>query len=187
MNRRARAPATCRTRDWQAANFASRTMRWTGVIVGLFVLFHLADLTWGTANPDFVRGDVYRNFVATFSRPPVADHLPHRQRGAGHPPVPRHLVAVPEPRAQQPEVERVASQRSRSGSPRSSPVVNVMFPISVLTGVVDADDNPDCSTRGDVIVSCAEYEEEAPSDRLPRQPRPRRSDRRASGPSTSST
>ena len=59
-------------RDWQAADFASRTMRWTGVIVALFVLFHLADLTWGTANPDFVRGDVYRNFVATFSRPPVA-------------------------------------------------------------------------------------------------------------------
>ena len=47
-------------------------MRWTGVIVGLFMVFHLADLTWGTVNPDFVRGDVYRNFVATFSRPPVA-------------------------------------------------------------------------------------------------------------------
>jgi len=42
------------------------------VIVGLFILFHLADLTWGIANPDYVRGDVYRNFVATFSRPGVA-------------------------------------------------------------------------------------------------------------------
>ena len=47
-------------------------MRWTGIIVILFVVCHLANLTWGSANPDFVRGDVYRNFVATFSRTPVA-------------------------------------------------------------------------------------------------------------------
>jgi len=59
-------------RDYVAANFASRTMRWTGVIVILFVVFHLADLTWGTANPDFVRGDVYHNMVESFSRVPVA-------------------------------------------------------------------------------------------------------------------
>ncbi len=59
-------------RDYVAADFASRTMRWTGVIIGLFVLFHLMDLTWGNANPGFVRGDVYRNLVASFSRWPVA-------------------------------------------------------------------------------------------------------------------
>jgi succinate dehydrogenase / fumarate reductase, cytochrome b subunit len=58
--------------DYIAADFASRTMRWTGVIVGLFVLFHLMDLTWGNANPEFVRGDVYHNLVASFSRWPVA-------------------------------------------------------------------------------------------------------------------
>ena len=72
MNGRARGGGYVQARDYQAADFASRTMRWTGVIVGLFVIFHLADLTWGTANPDFVRGDVYRNFVATFSRPGVS-------------------------------------------------------------------------------------------------------------------
>jgi succinate dehydrogenase / fumarate reductase, cytochrome b subunit len=59
-------------RDYVAANFASRTMRWTGIIVGLYILFHLADLTWGTANPDFVRGDVYHNMVESLSRIPVA-------------------------------------------------------------------------------------------------------------------
>lgn len=59
-------------RDWVAANFASRTMRWTGIIVGLYILFHLGDLTWGTANPDFVRGDVYHNMVESLSRWPVA-------------------------------------------------------------------------------------------------------------------
>ena len=41
-------------RDYVAADFASRTMRWTGIIVLLFVIFHLLDLTWGPANPDFV-------------------------------------------------------------------------------------------------------------------------------------
>jgi succinate dehydrogenase / fumarate reductase cytochrome b subunit len=62
-------------RDYAVANYASRTMRWTGVIVAFFVLFHLADLTWGTtplAVDEFVRGDVYANLVASFSRPVVA-------------------------------------------------------------------------------------------------------------------
>jgi succinate dehydrogenase / fumarate reductase cytochrome b subunit len=47
-------------------------MRWTGVIVGLFVIWHLADLTWGRVNPDFVRGDVYHNMVESLSRPWVS-------------------------------------------------------------------------------------------------------------------
>jgi succinate dehydrogenase / fumarate reductase cytochrome b subunit len=59
-------------RDYVAANYASRTMRWTGVIVGLFVIWHLADLTWGWVNPDFVRGDVYHNMVESLSRPWVS-------------------------------------------------------------------------------------------------------------------
>ncbi len=72
MNRRARPAAYQSKRDYVAANFAARTMRWSGVIVGLFVLFHLADLTWGFANPAFVRGDVYHNVVASFQRWPVS-------------------------------------------------------------------------------------------------------------------
>ncbi len=43
-----------------------------GVIILLFVVFHLMDLTWGNANPDFVKGDVYANMVASFQRVPVA-------------------------------------------------------------------------------------------------------------------
>ena len=74
MNRRAR-PSGAKyqsKRDYIAADFAGRTMRWSGVIVGLFVIFHLADLTFGTANPDFTYGDVYGNMVASFSRPEVS-------------------------------------------------------------------------------------------------------------------
>ncbi len=59
-------------RDFVVANYASRTMRWTGPIVGLYVLYHLADLTWGWFNPDFVRGDPYHNVVASLSNLPVA-------------------------------------------------------------------------------------------------------------------
>ncbi|MBE2319685.1 succinate dehydrogenase cytochrome b subunit [Solirubrobacter sp. CPCC 204708] len=72
MNRRARPVKYESKRDFVAADFASRTMRWTGIIVVLFVIWHLLDLTWGTTNPDFVKGDVYRNLIASFERAPVA-------------------------------------------------------------------------------------------------------------------
>jgi succinate dehydrogenase / fumarate reductase cytochrome b subunit len=72
VNRRARPSAYSSPRDYVAASFASRTMRWTGIIVALFVVFHLLDLTWGTANPDFRVGDPYHNVVASFERWPVA-------------------------------------------------------------------------------------------------------------------
>ena len=72
MNHRARPTKYQSPRDYAAANFASRTMRWTGVIVGLYLIFHLMDLTWGNANPDFVRGDTYANVIHSFKRVPVA-------------------------------------------------------------------------------------------------------------------
>src|SRR3954447_305659 len=72
VNRRARPDTYRSKRDYVVADFASRTMRWTGVIVLLFVVFHLLDLTWGPANPDFVEGDPYHNVVASFQRAPVA-------------------------------------------------------------------------------------------------------------------
>jgi succinate dehydrogenase / fumarate reductase cytochrome b subunit len=72
MNRTARPIKYQSDRDYQIANFASRTMRWTGIIVLLFLLWHLADLTWGWANPDFEHGMVYRNLDASLSRVPVA-------------------------------------------------------------------------------------------------------------------
>ena len=47
-------------------------MRWTGIIVLLFVVFHLLDLTWGPTNPDFIGGAPHHNIVASFERVPVA-------------------------------------------------------------------------------------------------------------------
>ena len=72
LNRKARPVKYQSARDYQVANFASRTMRWTGIIVSLFILWHLADLTWGWANPDFVKGQVYPNIDTSLSRLPVA-------------------------------------------------------------------------------------------------------------------
>ncbi|MEX2255137.1 MAG: succinate dehydrogenase cytochrome b subunit [Acidimicrobiia bacterium] len=72
MNLKARPKRYQSHRDYVAANFASRSMRWTGIIVALFVIFHLMDLTWGQANPDFIRGDPYHNLFETFDRVPVA-------------------------------------------------------------------------------------------------------------------
>jgi succinate dehydrogenase / fumarate reductase cytochrome b subunit len=46
--------------------YASRTMRWGGVIILLFVIYHLLHLTWGTLHPSFRPGDVYHNVVAGF-------------------------------------------------------------------------------------------------------------------------
>jgi succinate dehydrogenase / fumarate reductase cytochrome b subunit len=74
INRRAR-PAADRyqsRRDYVAADYASRTMRWTGIIILAFLVFHLMDLTWGNANPQFLRGDPYNNLVYSFRRVPVA-------------------------------------------------------------------------------------------------------------------
>jgi len=52
--------------------YAARTMRWGGVLILLFVIYHLLDFTFGRVNPGFVAGDVYRNVIASFSRWPVA-------------------------------------------------------------------------------------------------------------------
>src|SRR6266508_1684032 len=72
MNWKARAGGYKSKRDFVAANYASRTMRWSGVIVLLFLVYHLADLTWGWFNPDFTRGDVYHNVVESLSQPLIA-------------------------------------------------------------------------------------------------------------------
>jgi succinate dehydrogenase / fumarate reductase cytochrome b subunit len=61
-------------REWEprASTYASRTMRWSGVFLVVFVIYHLLDLTFGVANPHFVDGDVYHNVVASFRVVPVS-------------------------------------------------------------------------------------------------------------------
>ena len=49
--------------------WASRTMRWGGVTILVFVVYHLLHFTTGTLHPSFIEGDVYRNFVVAFENP----------------------------------------------------------------------------------------------------------------------
>jgi succinate dehydrogenase / fumarate reductase cytochrome b subunit len=64
---RAARPQAYSRRDVVQATYAARTMRWGGVIILLFVVYHLLDLTFGKLNPSFREGDVYHNVVASFS------------------------------------------------------------------------------------------------------------------------
>ncbi len=71
-NHKARPVRYQSRRDYAAANFASRTMRWTGIIVFLFIIYHLFDLTWGVGNSAWRSGEVYDNIITSFQRWPVA-------------------------------------------------------------------------------------------------------------------
>lgn len=70
-SRRAR-PVGYREVQWKESTYASRTMRWGGVILLLFVIYHLLHFTTGTVHQSFIEGDVYHNFVAGFRVVPVS-------------------------------------------------------------------------------------------------------------------
>ena len=77
LNRHARPVKYQSARDYQAATFASRTMRWTGIIVLSFLIWHILDITLGVVNTtgtsgEFVKGEVYNNLVRSLDRWPVS-------------------------------------------------------------------------------------------------------------------
>ena len=77
LNRFARAVKYQGPRDYQVAKFASRTMRWTGMIVLSYLIWHILDLTLGVVNTTgtndkFVKGEVYQNLLNSLNRPVVA-------------------------------------------------------------------------------------------------------------------
>ncbi|MFI1976937.1 succinate dehydrogenase [Streptomyces wedmorensis] len=50
------------------ASYATRTMRWGGIVLALFIVWHVLDLTTGTVHPGgFEEGRPYQNVVDTFS------------------------------------------------------------------------------------------------------------------------
>jgi succinate dehydrogenase / fumarate reductase, cytochrome b subunit len=52
-----------------AQSYASRTMRWGGVIIALFIVYHILDLTFGAANPAGTDSTPYTRLVASFQNP----------------------------------------------------------------------------------------------------------------------
>lgn len=69
---RAARPAAYAKKVPQAATPASRTLRVGGVLLLVFIIFHLLHFTTGQAHPDFIAGDIFHNVVTGLGRPLVA-------------------------------------------------------------------------------------------------------------------
>jgi succinate dehydrogenase cytochrome b subunit len=65
---RAARPIAYAKHDPQAATIASRTMRWGGVLLLVFIVLHILHFTTGTIRPagSFSSDDVYANMVSSF-------------------------------------------------------------------------------------------------------------------------
>jgi succinate dehydrogenase / fumarate reductase cytochrome b subunit len=55
----------------QVSTLASRTIRWGGAVILLFLLYHILHFTIGTAHPNFVEGNPYHNVATGFRQPLV--------------------------------------------------------------------------------------------------------------------
>lgn len=134
INRKARPVAYVKQAP-QASTYASRTMRWGGVIILLFVVYHLLHLTFGSVHGSFRPGEVYHNVVVGFSDPVISGFYIAAQLALG-----MHLyhglwsmlqsVGIAGPR-----IDPVR-QRFAAAFAVLITVVNISFPLSVLTGIV---------------------------------------------------
>lgn len=70
-SRAARPARYAAGRDSQVSTVASRTIRWGGVLILVFLVYHILHFTLGTVHPSFVEGDPYHNVVAGFGNPIV--------------------------------------------------------------------------------------------------------------------
>lgn len=142
MNRRARPGRYQSPRDYLAANWASRTMRWSGILVLAFLFIHLGNLTWGWTifNPDIdhrpLNVDVYRNVVTSLEQPWLAAVYIVGQLALGF-----HLFHGAWSLFQSLGVNnpRYNSARKWFAAGFTAIVVgaNITFPIAVLAGVVN--------------------------------------------------
>ncbi len=71
QNRAARPVRYARKNELDAS-LASRTMRWGGALIAVFIVFHILHFTTGTLHPDFHEGKVYTNVVTGFAKWPLA-------------------------------------------------------------------------------------------------------------------
>lgn len=88
-NRRAR-PVAYRVREYRQASFASRTMAASGIILLLFIIFHLLHLTAGVMDPSLANRidaegnpDVYGKIVQAFQNPFIVALYVVAQLGLG--------------------------------------------------------------------------------------------------------
>lgn len=67
----ARPVAYAAGRKAQVSTVASRTIRWGGVLILLFLVYHILHFTLGTVHGAFVEGDPYHNVMTGFDDPLV--------------------------------------------------------------------------------------------------------------------
>ncbi|MDH5238247.1 MAG: succinate dehydrogenase cytochrome b subunit, partial [Acidimicrobiia bacterium] len=144
--------------DFIAANYASRTMRWTGPIIALYLVFHLADLTWGWISDDYIRGDPYHNVVDSLSNLPVAIIYVVANLALA-----LHIFHGAWSMFQSLGINNPAYNRARRALAGGLATViligNLSFPILIQTGVVNEDDR-DCPAGE--IEECLADEAAAP-------------------------
>jgi succinate dehydrogenase / fumarate reductase cytochrome b subunit len=112
LQNRAARPVGYVKKDDLPTSYAARTMKWSGVIVGAFIIFHVLHLTAGAVTPlrDFApnQPDVRYNVISSFQNPAISGfyilamillcmHLYHglwsmfQSVGLGHP---RYMPAI---------------------------------------------------------------------------------------------
>ena len=72
MLSRAARPNGYTERRPQVTTFAAKTIRWGGVLLLVFIVFHLLQLTLGVVHPSYVHLDPYNNVVTGLRNPIVA-------------------------------------------------------------------------------------------------------------------
>jgi succinate dehydrogenase / fumarate reductase, cytochrome b subunit len=65
----ARPVAYAGGREPQVSTWASRSIRWGGGLILVFLVYHILHFTIGSAHPDFVEGDPYHNVATGFRNP----------------------------------------------------------------------------------------------------------------------
>ncbi len=72
MISRAARPEGYAERRPQVTTFAAKTIRWGGVLLLVFIVFHLLQLTLGVVHPKFTHLDPYNNVVVALRNPLMA-------------------------------------------------------------------------------------------------------------------
>lgn len=71
-SRAARPEAYASGRDPQVSTLAARTMRWGGILILVFLVYHILHFTLGTTHPQFIELNPYHNVTTGFRNPLVA-------------------------------------------------------------------------------------------------------------------
>lgn len=72
MRSRAARPVDYASRRPQVTTFAAKTIRWGGVLLLVFIVVHLLQLTTGTIHPQFTHLDPYNNVRIALGNPLIA-------------------------------------------------------------------------------------------------------------------